>query len=237
MPDNASAQPVLLADKEYTMDDGSNAYSAVFSSRALLRRGRRRPHTATVLKIATDATYRDLFGTWCMIVSGFLSKQYGQTRDGGHKIQSWASHLSELVFVVSCGECNQAYELGFDIVKRLPLAASVGEALQEADPSIHAGNVEAVVSRAHAAGEGQAQEMPPATEVEAVASRAHAESDEHALEMLPAAAACAEDKVAALPGGQVRQVHGDWARSLEVARKRCFQTRCARQTSSTIGRT
>ena len=106
----------------YRLDSGKLAFTAVLTSPMLLRTLflLENPH---YIKLATDATWKDLFQDWCLMPIGVLSKQYAVSRYSAAKLPSWSTHFSEVLLLVSTTESKQAYAIGFEIFSKLKLQA------------------------------------------------------------------------------------------------------------------
>ena len=108
--------------KTYRLDSGKPGFTAIVTTPMFLRAIHllENPH---YIKIATDATWKDLFAQWCLLPVGVLSKQYGLSRFEGGKLPSWTTHFSEVLIGVSSSECKQAYAVAFEVFDSLPLLA------------------------------------------------------------------------------------------------------------------
>ena len=69
---------LVLAFRTFRLQSGKLGCTVLISTRALLRAAQRLANLQ-YLKIAVDATFKDLFGQWKLLPLGFLSKQLGPT--------------------------------------------------------------------------------------------------------------------------------------------------------------
>ena len=89
------------------------------------------------IKVAADATFKELFGSWCVAHVGVLSKRYGETfidSDGKVKAPSWATHFSPVLHIMASSEHSAALEMGFQAFARLPTntaGAPAGECVKQ----------------------------------------------------------------------------------------------------------
>ena len=65
-------------------------------------------------KLCADGTFKQVFGKWCVIPLGVLSKHRAKTTSGGRLTMAWATCISPLLWVISSGELTKSYSLAIE---------------------------------------------------------------------------------------------------------------------------
>ena len=115
----------LLSLDKYTDDEGKPCICAVITSRRLFETPKLLTNKNYV-KIALDATFRELFGSFVTIPVGVLSKHYGHTTvDLGDNVKidmpAFTTHFSPCLYVLASGENQRAAQRGLERVGDAPL--------------------------------------------------------------------------------------------------------------------
>jgi len=100
-------------------------FAAVLSTKQILSTPQRLDNKRYI-KIACDATFRELFGNWCTVNVGVLTKHWGETvvdthEEHVHKATTWATTYSPLVYVMASSEAGPAVELGLKAIGEIKI--------------------------------------------------------------------------------------------------------------------
>ena len=112
---------MYMLGTETFQDTGGNDHVAfVVSSLACLKSVSKLANKQYI-KLCADGTFKQLFGNWCTIPLGFLTKHKGRTTPRGHTLTvlSWPTTFTPLVWVVASGETGGAYCAGARVLNRL----------------------------------------------------------------------------------------------------------------------
>ncbi|CAE8635708.1 unnamed protein product [Polarella glacialis] len=138
----------MLEYKSYLLPNGSPAFTALFASPCLLRAPQLLENSDYV-KVAANATWRDIFGNFCTIPFGVLSKRYSGTTERSCKLGAWCSHFSPVLFAVSSSENGHAYEMGYQLLSKVPCRTIPWTPLAARVRQVH-GNWSSAVEKARA---------------------------------------------------------------------------------------
>jgi hypothetical protein len=208
---------VVLAFKTFRLKSGKKGCTVLLSTPELLRNPQRLANQK-YLKIAIDATFKDLFGDWKLLPLGFLSKHLAATTlEEGLQATSWATHCTPVIYGVSNTEAHQSYDMLLECFNCVPLATlgKFNPSEQDCPRVDHesVGQYEDAFFGPHGADEPQTpsdhDEEEKETDGEVGLGRP---------ELGAADKSVRADAIAA--ASHVRQVHSDWAQAIEKARKK-----------------
>ena len=168
---------LILSTHTFTRASGKPGCCIVVATKELMQVPLRLSNPDFV-KVAVDATFRDIFGDWKLIPLGVLSKHIGSTTlDGGLKANSWCTHCTPVLYCVTNSDSAISCEHLLRAFNEVPLS-KIG-----------------LLSYANACKVSARRDADP-NSPDAVAPAASVASCSH-----------------------IRQLHVDWAKGLEVARR------------------
>lgn len=100
-------------------------FAALLSAKELLATPKQLANLRYI-KGPSDATFRELFGSWCTVNMGVLTKHLGETvidshEEYIHKATTWATTYPPFVYVMASSEAGPAVELGFKVMGEIKL--------------------------------------------------------------------------------------------------------------------
>ena len=224
---------VVLAFKTFRLKSGKKGCTVLLSTPELLRNPQRLANQK-YLKIAIDATFKDLFGDWKLLPLGFLSKHLAATTlEEGLQATSWATRCTPVIYGVSNTEAHQSYDMLLECFNCVPL-----ETLGKFNPSEQdcprvdhesVGQYEDASFGPHGPDEPSQYEDASfgphgADEPQTPSDHDEEEEETDGEEGLERPESDAADKSvradAIAAASYVRQVHSDWAQAIEKARKK-----------------
>jgi hypothetical protein len=110
-----------VTHKTYRLQSGAVGFTAVLTTPTYLRQALQLENPSYI-KIAADATFKDVFGDCCLIPCGVLSKLYSRTTGSeGCQHEAWCSHFTPLLYAFSTTESAQAYTMLYETMASLPI--------------------------------------------------------------------------------------------------------------------